>query len=304
MSKLTPAQAITVNSTTAAVSTYDEWASDHGTYSVADNVKITVTGSGVLEEEYECLAEHEASAGTNPATDTTNWLDTGASNAYKMFDDLVSSQTEKATSIVVDITPADRVDELALFNVFGETVAVVCKSGVTEVYNESHSLDNTIIRDWLEYFYNPFDLSSDLVVEIPGLYPTLTINVTVMYTGATAKVGHLAVGLSQDIGKAQYSPSVSIADYSAKATNDFGETYLNQRAYAKTVGCVLNIDSVNFDAIATRLAAVRATPAVWQINNSSTDYSSLIVWGFFKDFDLLLQSNNLSTCSLEIEGLI
>ena len=60
----------------------------------------------------------------------------------------------------------------------------------------------------------------------------------------------------------------------------------------------------DLDRVYRILANVRAKPCLWQLNNENTSWESLLVYGFFKDFDIILQGEVVSTCSLTIEGLI
>jgi hypothetical protein len=55
------------------------------------------------------------------------------------------------------------------------------------------------------------------------------------------------------------------------------------------------------DGIYNALAAYRSTPAVWI--GSDNDYSSLIVFGYYKDFDINIAYASESDCSLIINGL-
>ena len=303
--KLIPPQKITLNSSNVAESDLSEWLSGT-TYNVGDQVYVTLAEDGLTEvtphKIYESLTS--SNTGNYPGGDPTNWLDTGATNRWKMFDDYVSSQTENPDSIQVNLTPESYVDTLALFGLAGTEVTVVCSSGGTVVDTQTISLVSENVSNWFDYFFSGFEFTRTAVIAVPGLYSSMTIDVTITYTGDTAKCGHCALGLSQFLGKTQYAPTSSINDYSAKETNDFGETYLNQRAFAKTLSADLYLASGAVDKVINSLTAVRSTPCIWQFNNSGTEYETLVIFGFYKDFDVVLQSFKHSECSIEIEGLI
>lgn len=306
--RLIPLQDITLSASNVSASTYNEWSASHGTYNVGDNVKITNATSG-LENEYECLVTHTAATDKNPEDDTTDWLYLGASNKWKMFDGYVNTQTEKATSIEVTVAGESHVDSIVFFDLHASSVQVVTKSGTTTISDETIDLSQDI-ADWYEYFFADYEFRSDIYVEVSGLYPTLTIEVTINAIGSSdAKCGMLCLGRGKHLGNTQYAPNIGIEDYSAKATNAFGETYLNQRAYSKKVSADLWLDSGQIDVVNKALAAARSTACVWQFNNPSlmnaaTDYESLIIYGFFADFSIVLEGVTKSACSLEIEGLI
>jgi len=306
--RLIPLQDITLLASNVPASTYAEWSDAGVSYTDGDNVKITNATSG-LENEYECLVTHTSAADKNPETDTTNWFYLGASNKWKMFDSYVNTQSKNATSIEVTVAGEAYVDSIVFFNLYASSVQVITKSGTTTISDETIDLSQEI-ADWYEYFFAEFEFRSDLYVEVSGLYPTLTIEVTInAISGSDAKCGMLCLGRGKHLGNTQYAPTIGIEDYSAKATNDFGETYLNQRAYSKKISADLWLDSGQIDVVNKALAAVRSTPCVWQFNNPSlgdvaTDYESLIIYGFFADFSIVLEGAVKSACSLEIEGLI
>jgi hypothetical protein len=303
--RLIKPQVLTLNSSTVTEAAHSEWLVG-STYAIGNKVYVTKTEDTLTEvtphKIYESLTG--SNIGNYPPDDTTNWLDIGATNRWKMFDDYVSSITSKATSINVNITPADKSDTIALFNVAAVSATIVCTSGATEIYNETSSLINEDILDWYDYFFSTSELKTDLIITIPALYLSMTVDITLTNPGGTAECGHCVCGLSQSLGQTLYAPSISINDYSTKETNDYGETYLLQRTFAKSLDAVLSLPTGKLDAVAGVLTKIRATPCVWQFNNIGTDYTSLIVFGFFRDFDLILQNFNQSECNLEIEGLI
>ena len=54
------------------------------------------------------------------------------------------------------------------------------------------------------------------------------------------------------------------------------------------------------------LAELRATPAVFVCDNSTTAetmYEAMLVFGFYKDFSIVVPGPKMSDCSIEIEGL-
>jgi len=300
-------QVITLLLSNVTASTYGEWSAFHGTYTNGDNVKITDAVT-LLENEYECLITHTAAADKNPETDTTDWLYLGASNKWKMFDDYTNTQTENASTIEITVAGESYVDTIAFFNLSASSVNVVCKSGTTIISDDTYDLTQEI-ADWYEYFFAEFEYRTDLIVPVSGLYSSLTFEITITaFSGSNAKCGHIVLGRGVKLGDTQYAPTISIEDYSAKSTNAFGETYLNQRAYAKTINAALWLTTAQIDTVNRKLATVRSIPCVWQFNNpdctSPTDYESLIIYGFYKDFSIILEGPIKSACNLEIEGLI
>jgi hypothetical protein len=98
----------------------------------------------------------------------------------------------------------------------------------------------------------------------------------------------------------QYGARVGIQDYSRKEKNDFGDTVLVERAFAKRANFDLILEKFETDQLQNFLAEIRATNALWI---GSDEYESTIVFGFYKSFDILISYPTRSDCSLEIEGL-
>ena len=103
------------------------------------------------------------------------------------------------------------------------------------------------------------------------------------------------LGLGVNLGA-----GVGIQDYSRKETNDYGDAVLIQRAYAKRANFDMTLERMDVDTTVQLLASLRATPCLWI---GSSQYSSTIIFGFFKDFSVTISYPMHSDCSLSIEGL-
>lgn len=123
---------------------------------------------------------------------------------------------------------------------------------------------------------------------------------TVVNVIGDAKVGELVVGQKFDIGRMQYSPQVGITDYSTVTTDTFGNMKMVQRAYAKKLRCNVNVENTKIDDVQRVIAAYRSTPVPWI---GSEDYSCLIVFGFYKTFELVIPRPYDSMMALDIQGL-
>ena len=305
--RMIPPQVINLTSSNIPEALYVEWAAAT-TYAAGDKVYVTVESDGTTDRTphkiYESLVS--SNTGNYPPDDATKWLDCGATNRWAMFDNQVSSQTEGATTIEVEVAMTDWVDTVALFGLSGTKVQIVCATAALGTLSDvTYDLDQVIINNWYDYFFAPIEYADVLVADVPGGYNGMTITLTI--TGSPPKCGHMVVGRSNELGKTQYSPTIGIDDYSVKSVNDFGETTLTEREYAKTGSATISFPSAILDNVAARLTQSRATPTVWDLNNrgdAGTDYGRFVIFGFFNDFDILLQNFNTTTLSINIEGLI
>lgn len=241
-----------------------------------------------------------ANTNHDPATSPTWWLDTGPTNRWAMFDSVVGTETTATSSITVTLTPG-RCDALALLEVTAANVHVAMVVGAETVYDRTVDLlDNSVVTDWYSYFFEPEVRANYLVITDLPVFGEGVITITITGSGTVA-CGLCVVGLQSSLGSLLRSPSVGINDYSRKSADDFGNTILVKRSYSKRLGARLVLDNNDVDRVVRVLAGLRATPVVWI---GSEYFDALVVYGFYKDFDVDIAYPNVSYCSLTIEGMI
>lgn len=239
----------------------------------------------------------------NSSTTLSAWQDDGATNRWKMFDDYVNTVTTNADSIVVELD-ASRCDSVVLFGLVASTVELTLTVGATVMHNETVSMSQNESASWSDYFFNPFAEGSDLSRTIPLYGSGSVLKIEVNRPGGTAELGHCVIGRAIDLGRTVYNPKSGIIDYSRKDTNPAGYTYLKQDVYKDTLQAEMRVDNGRVDYVRKQLVNYRAAPAVWDFNNVGGTFNSLIVFGFYKEFALVIPGPSQSSFSLEIEGLI
>jgi hypothetical protein len=296
---------VTVN---GGAGTLADWKISYGwnvaaAYLDGDQVQLSTTDNHRIYEALE-----NVTGGTSPELDVLlaapKWLEISATNRWKAFDGKIGSQTEQAESITFEITPGKVIDSIAFLNLDAVTLQIVSTDPVDgEIYNETIDLFTIAlgIYDWYSYFFSLQVLIVDIVkLDLP-LYLNTVITITITSTGGTASVGDIIFGTQTNIGGTQYSPSVGIHDYSIKEQDDFGIWSITKRAFSKKMSCDITIETALIANVQNLLALYRATALVWI---GSTDYGSLIVYGFYKDFEILIEYPAYAICNLEVEGLI
>jgi hypothetical protein len=278
-------------------------------YAAWDALVTYVTGDRVIyvttdvHKVYESVAD--ANLGENPYDSTTvpaKWAEVGATNRWRLFDNVVSSQTTNNGSIDVTIYPVEPVNALALVNVAALTAAVTMMDfGGTTVYSETFSLqDSSGITDWYDFFTEPPRLKSDFAVTDLPPYANATVRVVLESSGIAA-CGELVVGLYRLLGGTRWGANVGIQDYSIKQRNTWGDYEIVERAYNKRAEFSLILDSTDVDMVQSTLAAYRATPMVYL---GAENYGATIIYGFYKDFAVDIAYPLISYCSITIEGLV
>ncbi len=239
---------------------------------------------------------------TAPESDTTNWLDVGPTNRWAMFDSQVSTATQHTGDLAVTLAPGG-VSAVAVLDAVGAEVNVLMTDGAggPTVYDHTISLDDAVITDWYEYLWEPFGQRAEAIFTDLPTYSDCRVIVTI--TGSAVQCGTLIVGTPYTFGDVETSPKIGITDYSQKDTDEFGVTTFVQRAFSKRLECVMVLQRSTFAAAFKVLSALRATPCVW-VTSEDPDMSPLIVYGFYRDFSIVVTYKTHMVCALEIEGLI
>lgn len=237
------------------------------------------------------------------AASPPTWIDLGATNRFKMFDEIISTQTVQASEIDVSVEPSTVINAAAFFGLSGNTITVTLTDPVEgEVYNQTRNLqDNTLIVNWYAYFFEEISFRSDVVfLDLPS-YGSATLRAVLDAGTDDAKIGEMIVGKQRDLGVTNFGTSVSIIDYSVKNTDEFGNTIITQRAFSKRADYDVTVETGSVAAIQRALADIRTTPTVFV---GDENRSETVVYGFYKQFNIVLSTPSVSDCSIEVEGLV
>lgn len=244
-----------------------------------------------------------ANTGHTPATSPTWWVVVGATNRWKMFDLVNSSQTAQGVSMSYVLRPGTVVTAVAAVNL--KSVQTVRVRMISDAYGLVY--DKTITRTrtppgqgWWNWFFGR--RSESLTSYYEDLPSFLDAQILVDFTGlADMAVGTLMLGTVSTWGKGvTYGASLGIRDYSKKETNEWGEVVLTQRTYARKLQFTLVLDSTEVDPLYRYLGSLRAVACLWIVSDL---YSSMVVYGYYQDFDVLIAYPKQSDCNLTLEGL-
>ena len=265
----------------------------------------------VLDATNHIVYESLAAGNVGQAlTNTAKWLKVGASNKFAMFDGKVGTATTAPESITVVLAPG-RINSLALLQIDAATVTVALVVSSVTVYSASMDLSaGTLVGDWYQYFYESVyqqdalvitDLVDAALLDLPA-YSEGVLTVTLSRPGGTVSCGVLVVGLYADLGLTEYNPTIGITDYSRKEADAFGTFDIVQRAYSKRMNASIVVSAAVVDQVARVLAQYRSTLLVWV--GAGSLYTSMIIYGFYKDWDMTIENYSFSRLSLQVEGLV
>jgi hypothetical protein len=245
---------------------------------------------------------------TPPENDPVNWLRTGPTNRWSMFDQVVGTKTTATAAsatedavITVKLNPG-LIRGLALLDLDVDGLTVQMVSNGRVVYNRvmdplgsAEDVDN-----YFDYFFDAIKRRRLLVLR--DLPPYADAEITITFRGrGSISVGSCIVGRLFNLGRVLVNTSFGITDYSKKDRDEFGNVTLVGRAFNKRMSLPLLLDTASINVAAERLTSVRATPVVWI---ASPNDESLVIYGFYKDWSITIPGRVKSTCSLEIEGLV
>lgn len=257
---------------------------------------------------YEALIEHTGIDPTGEATDPATWLDTGASNRYRMFDNTVGSQTHGDAAvddgaIRVSLKANSVVNSVALFNSAGRAVTVRMVDSIEGVvYERTASLLDYGVSNWYDWFFADIGRRTEVaLLDLPA-YGTATVEVELLGSGnQPARCGHLVLGYQTELGLSCYAPEIGITDYSKKDRDTYGNPVILERAYAYRGSFDVVLDPDQVARVRRLLAQYRAQAIAW-IADGNQEFS--LLFGFYKDFQIVVQMPHVAQCSLTLEGLI
>ena len=272
------------------------------TYNVGDRVILTST-----HRVYESLLSGNTGNDPTVVSSPIYWIEVGPTNRWAVFDTSISTKTAQANNITYRLIPGQAINTVACLNVTnGTQITVTMYSPATgspgQVYQKVVDLSGLPLSpDWWAWFYGQrYVPSQSILLDLPS-YTDCEIEIEIL-GGSSLAVGKILVGQQQNFGLGiKYGDRVGIQDYSRKETNEFGDTILVQRAFAKRANFDLFLNKAEVDSFQTALSTIRATPVLWI---GSTEYESTTLFGFYKNFDILISYPEHSDCELEIEGLV
>lgn len=288
---------------------YPAWVSGT-TYSIGDKViRTTATTHSI----YERL---QNGAGTTaPESDEINWIRVAPTNRWAVFDDSPSTLSSNSQYVTYIFKPG-RINSIALLELDATEVSVnlyastsVGQPPIEQYHGYNDLLNNSNVGNWYEYFYEPFYYQTSLAItnmvnasllDLPQYSDTIMC-ITVAKGTDIASLGIIASGISYTLGNTQAGMSLGIIDYSKKDTDDFGNTILVRRKYSKRFKSTFFLLSSKVDTVSNLLSQYRATPVVWIGTDSA--YSQLVIYGFYRDWNIDIPNNIGSFCSIDIEGL-
>lgn len=238
----------------------------------------------------------------HPLTDLAWWVEVSATNRWKLFDTSNSTATTAAGNMTYTLRPGSVVNCVALLGVVASSVRIRMTDPVDGVvYDRTFLLSGVIPgSNWYDYFFAQVIAKDQvLALDLPP-YSGADIQIDVI-GGATVSCATLVMGYQRLIGKGvHYGARVGIQDYSRTETNEFGDTEFVQRSFAKRADITTSVDNGMVTATQTFLASIRAVPCLWI---GYEEIGALTIFGFYKEFNIVIKYFSESDCEITLQGL-
>lgn len=264
------------------------------TYALGDRV---IYDHGI----YQSLAA--SNVGSTPSTTPAKWVFVSATNRFKLFDLVNSSQTAQSTTMSYTMRTGTVVTAIGAVNL--TSVFTIRIRVVSDAYGLVY--DETITRTrrpaasgwWNWYYGRRSEALASYYVDLPSFADA---EIIIDFTGlADMAVGTLILGQVSRWGIGLTAGvSLGIRDYSRKETNEFGDVVLTRRKYANKAQFPMVLNAGEVDSFHRFLAGIRATPCLWI---GSGTYDSATVYGYYQDFEILISYPTVAECNLTLEGL-
>jgi hypothetical protein len=256
-----------------------------------------------LKRVYRCASA--TSFNEYPPANPTIWTDYGAVNSYKMFDDVINSQTTFTTSCVFSLenNSTNTISFLNLSNINSIRVVQTDNISATTVYDKTFDLTDYGVLSLYDYWYKPVRYKQDLVLDDLYFLHDSTVTITLNSNGI-GKVGAVVTGLADDIGLTLYGTSVDVEDYSKYLVDEYGNTTFSKRGYARIINGQVMIDNNLVNDTVAKLAELRGSITLFIGDERKDGYSVLTTLGFIKGLKIALKNPNKTKYPIKIIGVI
>lgn len=241
--------------------------------------------------------------------DEAKWLDLGATNKWRPYDELIASQCVGDGDLEIEIDPPSAVTAVAFFNLEATDVEIEIQEKQEDdswetVWERSDSLvDNTEVYDAWTYAYTPIRYQVDLAVwDLPTIITDAKIIIRVIHSDddTDAKVGQIVMGRQIDLGVTTYGSEAGVDDWSQVERDRYGNATIRKRRHSRRFRYDVTVDRGDTHRVQNRLNQFLTKPAVFA---GAIDHPTTLIFGYYRDYVITLSNYAYSRVDIEVEGL-
>lgn len=232
------------------------------------------------------------------------WVIVGYTNRYRMFDQVNSSQSTKASPLTVEITSESGFDCAAIFNATGVTSVryqVYSASGMLRYDKTLQAIDNSARNNWYSWLFEPIKQRYNFFVSDIPRAANQKIVVTISVSG-TLNVGTLVIGKAVKLGTACYGTSFRYVNLTRVDENDFGDLVITPRRKYKLIDFDVRTEKDDLNFTVNQLSQLVDKPCVWSGTNATDDPTT--VFGYYVDWQQNIDSPVKCTATFKIRELV
>lgn len=251
---------------------------------------------------------YESSRGNNLGNDpegaeVSDWLEVGATNGHRAFDNRLSAPSSKAGAIEFTVQPDTLVRAVALVgaSAASATVRVKDPNGVTLVERVKDLADYSAMIDAITMVTVAPDFRNVVVFEDIICTPGNLVEIVIGDGAGTAEISEVVLGDVLTIGTALYGAEVGIEDFSTFEEDRFGGVDITKRAYRDWTEFPIAVSTADIGRLRRTLASIRAKFALYYFTADGNDYGTT-VYGRYESLSTVISGPITSDMSLKILG--
>lgn len=232
------------------------------------------------------------------------WEAVRATNRWAGFDSRNTTKTRQADSFYFELSPATNFNAVAVLGLEDHTSVRARQTHPTlgdlyDVTQDFAALPEA--ATWYDWTFGNRSFRTTQKIFF-GLRPFPGTTLRLDFAGGSGlAVGTILYSYERRIGNAiEVGASPRIRDFSERAENKFGDTFLRQGQFTKDTRLSMKVPLAEFDGVFSFLAAQRSIPTLY-IGNP--DIEALTVLGFYDDFSPIFTYPTLIDLDINIKGL-
>lgn len=233
---------------------------------------------------------------------TVYWIDEGPTNRHAMFDGIVSTATKVASPLTVVVRP-EFFDALYLDGLDADAYELTIRDapGGNIIYYAAEDLEGSAPDDYWEYFYEPFEPLTELLVLNIEPYFAAEITLTLTKASGLVSCGLFAVGPQKPLGFAEFQAAVEPKSYSFIDINDRGDLQIIKGKATTDMRITSVLDNSAANRILKDVQEALDLPCV-VIGTDLPQYGGLRVYGLISGV-LTYENPKQSKLDITVKGL-
>ncbi len=212
--------------------------------------------------------------GADPVTDDgSNWLEIGATNRWRAFDQRRSNTAQQADQITYSVIPSQDCDAIALFGLVAGSVRIEVYDGATAIYDQTFVMvdKGNVVSAYTWFFGGVIYARQKVLNGFPG-YIGHRIDITIDATGSVAQVGHIVMGRNHLLGRVLNLPTVQFVSHSRKGYDEFGNELLVKRGSTRKVDLSLLVPTVQAQRVMDIVAEIDGLATAFYVTGNAPSF--------------------------------